>query len=118
MSIALKIAKEITQNDTFKAGVTVTRTVAGITAPVNLTGVTITSQVRQMDGTLVADCTINSIDLVNGQIQVRAESNTSQLVGTPPWPVEVFKWDIQFVEAGDTWSMPVRGISVTEDNTA
>ena len=113
----LIIAKSLTQGDTFKAGITVSRTINGIKGPVDLSAVTIKSQVKQLDGTLVATLTVTDVDFVNGKMQVRGETNTSLLAGNPAWPVEVFKWDIEFIEVGDTWSMPIRGINVTEDNT-
>jgi len=115
---SLIIAKEITQGDTFKAGITVTRTVSDVVGPVDLTGVTITSKAKTLNGVLVAVMDIIVVDLVNGKFQVRSESSVSDAEsGGGAWPRGKLKWDIQFIEAGDTWSMPVRGILVGEDNT-
>ncbi len=103
----VKVAKRLKSGDTFKALLTITRN----GAPVDLSSVAITSQVRQRDEaqTLVSDLTITSVDLPNGQFRVRSES--------AGWPVEDLDWDVQFVEAGDTWSMPTRQVVVTRDNT-
>jgi len=106
MTQSVIVAKTLKIGDTFTASITVTR--AGV--PVDLSSVVIASQIKKRDDTLVATLVKSDTDLVNGVFALRSE--------TVGWPEEVLYWDIQFVEDGDTWSMPTRGVSMLKDVTS
>lgn len=93
------------QGDTFSATVTVERDAT----PVNLTSVTITSEVRRKNGDVIGTLTVTPVSLTNGTIKLRSE--------TSGWPVEFLEWDVQFIENGDTWSIPTQSISILKDVT-
>lgn len=106
MTQSVVVAKTLKIGDTFTASITVTRT----GAPVDLSSVVIASQIKKLDDTLVATLVKSDTDLVNGVFAFRSE--------TVGWPEEVLYWDIQFVEDGDTWSMPTRGVLMLKDVTS
>lgn len=80
----------IKRGATFEAACT-HRDAAG--AAVNLTGWTLTSQVRTQGGRLVGDLTVTLADQVAdpGSFTVRAEA-----AATAAWPLDVLIWDIRF----------------------
>lgn len=105
MSIVVN-AKRLKAGDHFVARVTVKR--QGVA--VDLTSVTITSQVRRRDKTLVSGLTITPTNLAAGQFTVSG--------ATGAWPLGQLLWDIQFIENSIQWSMPTRGILVEDDVTS
>ena len=69
------------------------------TAAQDITNITITSEVRQTDGTLVASLTVTKTAPLSGQFTVTGQTSS--------WPEnENLWWDVQFNNAGNIKSMP------------
>ena len=80
---------------------------------VDITGWTISSQVRKADDTLVEDLTVTIDDALGGLFTLSATA-----LATESWPVENLYCDIEFTEAGgDVNSTETFIISVQRDIT-
>lgn len=79
-------------------------------AALDLTGYTITSQVRAKNGTLVADLTVAVTDAVQGELTVSSEE-------TQEWPLGPLPWDVEFNSGSTRWSSATVIIEVLEDVT-
>lgn len=80
---------------------------------VDITNFTITSQLRQLDDTLLQALTVTKTDAVNGAFTLSATATQ-----TESWAVQNYDCDIEFVEgSGEVNSSETLTISVIKDIT-
>lgn len=87
-----------------------TQVVGGIKQPVDLTGMTFLSQVRDLHGAKIADCTIQVIDALQGTIEMLP-------VATGSWPLKELFWDIQTTRGGIVVSSKTISFKMVRDIT-
>ena len=80
-------------------------------SPLDLTGYTITSQIRTQHDVLVADLTVTVTNAATGQVSVSSESTTD-------WPTGEHLWDVEFYDGSSSrWSIETVQVKVLPDVT-
>jgi hypothetical protein len=80
-------------------------------APVSIAGKTITSQIRRVNGNLIADMVVTPDNSNPARFSLEPDTDTAD------WPIDVLLCDIEIVESGFVRSSQTIKIPVVEDIT-
>jgi hypothetical protein len=111
----MALSFEFKRGDSFNLSGTVTD---ADDLPVDLTGYTITSQLRSQTGALIQTFTVTVTDAANGLYTISAPATgTAPNTGTDIWPIGTAKFDVQFAVGAEVTSSETVTLKVVEDYT-